>query len=232
MQRYKRNGITLYQDDFRNIPKDTRYHAVITDPPYGIEWVSKQNGHRTRIAGDSITEFGIIRTAMTLAADTLIEGGAAVFFTTGSVPSITAQWIMSMCEAGIPTDDVLIWRKPGLGFGARYRRCYEVILVGHAPGRVRWHGGRSAPNVIEMSRTMPRPGGHPTPKPLALMELLVEQHTSPGEIILDPFAGSGTTLLAAARLGRRAVGIEIEARWCDIAVGRLESYFNAKEEVA
>lgn len=65
-------------------------------------------------------------------------------------------------------------------------------------------------------------GDHPCPKPLSLLTWLLERATDPGQVILDPMMGSGTTLVAAKQLNRRAVGIEIEERYCDIAARRLE----------
>lgn len=76
--------------------------------------------------------------------------------------------------------------------------------------------------------TLPHPGNaagnpHPCPKPLGLYRQLVSLFTDPGETILDPFMGSGTTLVAAYQLGRKAVGIELEEKWCEVAVKRLEA---------
>lgn len=64
-------------------------------------------------------------------------------------------------------------------------------------------------------------GMHPTQKPLALLRELVSLFTDPGDLILDPFMGSGTTLRAAKDLGRRAIGIELEEKWCEVAAKRL-----------
>src|SRR5690606_33982970 len=65
------------------------------------------------------------------------------------------------------------------------------------------------------------PNGHPTPKPIPLMAELVSASTRPGDLVLDPFAGSGSVLIAAKNLGRRAIGIEIEERYCELAAERL-----------
>lgn len=82
---------------------------------------------------------------------------------------------------------------------------------------MRWHGGgRSA--VFTCNKVNSE---HPTGKPLRLITQLVTLFSDPGELILDPFMGSGTTLRAAKDLGRRAIGIEIEERYCEIAVKRL-----------
>jgi site-specific DNA-methyltransferase (adenine-specific) len=64
---------------------------------------------------------------------------------------------------------------------------------------------------------------HPTVKPEALAARFIRLHTRPGDLVLDPFAGEGTTLAAAKKLGRRAIGIELEERWCARAARRLES---------
>lgn len=88
---------------------------------------------------------------------------------------------------------------------------------------MRWNGGGSAAvwtHHVVNGASMDRPD-HPCPKPLPLMRELVELFTDPGETILDPFAGSGTTLVAAKQLGRKAIGIELNEEWCQVAVDRL-----------
>ncbi|MDD5304003.1 MAG: site-specific DNA-methyltransferase [Elusimicrobia bacterium] len=72
-----------------------------------------------------------------------------------------------------------------------------------------------------MANAYPHGFGHPSPKPECVMRWLVDELSEPGETVLDPFMGSGTTLRAAKDLGRKAIGIEIEERYCEIAAKRL-----------
>lgn len=105
--------------------------------------------------------------------------------------------------------------RPGQGF--------ESITIAHAAGRKRWNGG-GLPAVwrhASANGNTPERPDHPCPKPLPLMVELVSLFTDPGETILDPFMGSGTTLRAAKDLGRKAIGIECEERYCEIAAKRM-----------
>jgi DNA (cytosine-5)-methyltransferase 1 len=109
----------------------------------------------------------------------------------------------------------------GLGMGWHYRRNYELMLVAQKPGAAcKWNGGHTQANVIRIPGIKPRAEDHPTPKPLGLFSLFVRLHSDQGDTVLDPFMGSGTTLRAAKDLNRRAIGIEIEERYCDLAAKR------------
>lgn len=112
--------------------------------------------------------------------------------------------------------------------GDRPATGHEAITICHPKGRKRWNGGGShavwdVPIVLNRSRADKSERVHPTQKPLVLMGQLVEQFTDPGEVILDPVAGSGTLGVAAKRLGRRAVLVEQQERHCEAAAVRLSS---------
>jgi len=107
--------------------------------------------------------------------------------------------------------------------GDRPAQGMEVCTIAHAQGSMRWNGG-GMPALWRhgTAKGADRPN-HPCPKPLPLMTELVSLFTDPGDLILDPFMGSGTTLVAAKQLGRRAIGIELEEKWAEAAVKRLEA---------
>ncbi len=217
---YERDGITIYNGDCRGIlPLLEPVDLVLTDPPYAEK---THLGART-------------------------EGGKVLV----NFPSCDAAYlrdILSLCPPlrwcivfvdwrfALPLEEVPpnglefvrlgIWSKlnpiPQLT-GDRPAMGWEAIAILHPPGKKRWNGG-GAPALWHHGTSRWGyfgPSHHPTEKPLGLMTTLVKQFSDANETILDPFMGSGTTLRAAKDLGRRAIGIEIEERYCAIAVERL-----------
>jgi len=101
--------------------------------------------------------------------------------------------------------------------GNGFRRQHELIC--HASKGVPTVHDRGVPDVITCPRE--EPIDHPSPKPIPLMQRLLEVVTEPGDLILDPFMGSGATLRAAKNLGRKAIGIDSIESYCDVAAMRL-----------
>ena len=207
---YSDDFVTLYHGDCREVAEWLDADVLVTDPPYGIEW--RLGGlHRLRsvrssampsIAGDESTEV----------RDDVLDvwgGRPAVVFGTWRKPRPSGA------------THRLIWhkagRKPGIAPAPWFPNDEEIYLIGSG-----WVGSPPRGTVItttEQRDRAPREVGHPTPKPIDLMEALIER--CPPGTIADPFAGSGSTLVAAKRLGRRAIGVELEERYCEIAAKRL-----------
>lgn len=206
---YDSGGITIYHGDARDvlpvILSSLGAGVLVTDPPYGMSYVSNHSkyGSTRPITGDS---------DLTVREDVLrIWGGrpALVFGT----------W---RCARPDGVVQLLVWDKgesPGMGdLGVPWGPAHEEIYV-IGTGFV----GKRRPNVLRYKTLAAGDAGrpdHPTPKPVPLMRDLIA-YCPPGSVVVDPFAGSGTTLRAAKDLGRRAIGIEIEERYCEIAVKRL-----------
>ena len=114
----------------------------------------------------------------------------------------------------------LVWDKITSGMGYHYRCRYEVILM-FDKGKNRRLNDLSIPDVLCFKRVEGIEQKVPTQKPVPLFECLMRQSTNPGEIVLDPFLGSGVTAVAAKRLGRKCIGVEIEERYVEIAAKRL-----------
>lgn len=179
-----------------------RADVMVTDPPYGISYKSE------RVP---------LRSVQPIAGDGSVEVRDEVLSAWGEKPALVfGKWSKPRPEG---TRQRLIWSKhpdPGMGdLGMPWGNSDEEVYV---LGRG-WTGKRGS-NIL----TYPKPSlsdryGHPTPKPVALMEALIAK--CPDGIIVDPFAGSGSTLRAAKNLGRRAVGFEIEEEYCATAARRL-----------
>ena len=111
---------------------------------------------------------------------------------------------------------MVVWDKQIIGMGNGFRNQHELVLYGSlgTPRVV----SRSVPNVLSVKRE----GNefHQSPKPVGLMHKLLEVVSDHGETVLDPFMGGGSTLVAAKEAGRKAVGIEIEERYCEVAAKR------------
>ena len=131
----------------------------------------------------------------------------------------------------------VIWDKGKMGMGWHYRRSTECILVGYRKGlkKAPWYStSHTVENIIRpgdygIRKIIPSARDHPTPKPVALFEHFIRLHTPDGGAILDPFAGAGTAGVAAMRTGRKAVLIEMEEKYCEMAAKRLEAESIAKE---
>ena len=209
---YSDDRVTLYHGDCREITEWLAADVLVTDPPYGRAWKQGEvNAPRglapsahDGIAGDADT--GVRDAALALWGDR-----AAVTFGDLMLPPPTR------------TRHVLIYDKgDAVGFhgavGGYRRNAEAVYLVGsHGSGL----GGASC--VLRTSVGHPgvlaKATGHPHTKPLDVMCRII--HALPPGIIADPFAGSGSTLVAAKQLGRHAIGVELEERYCEVIAKRL-----------
>ena len=127
-----------------------------------------------------------------------------------------------MDENGLKFFHSVIWDKTarGPGMGWRFRRDHEMLMISHRKeGRLAWSTEDTSSNILRFQPPIQRI--HPNEKPLDLVLHFVRLTTQPGVMVLDPFMGSGTTLRAAKDLGRRAIGIEMDERYCEIAAERM-----------
>jgi DNA modification methylase len=235
---YDEDGITIFHADCRDVlPTIGPVDHVITDPPYS------EHVHSKSRRGQSLPDAGefhaCISRARELGFDSispdLMQTVASAFARLArrwvlvfSDVELTADWRSSLTNAGLDYVRTGAWVKLNATpqfTGDRPASGFEAVTIVHPSGRKRWNGGGShalwtEPIVINRGGLTPRL--HTTQKPIGLMRRLVEQFTDPGDIVLDAFAGSGTTLRAAKDLGRRAIGIELDERYCEIAARRLQ----------
>ena len=210
---YQDEAVTLYHGDCLKLP-DYWLDAdvLVTDPPYGRAW--KQ--------GEVNAPRGLAPSAHAgIANDGTTETRDAALGLWASRPAVVCGDLMLPPPAG--TKHVLIYDKgPAVGFHgavAGYRRNAEAIyLMGrHVTGL----GGGSAILTTSIGHpgALAKVTGHPHTKPLDLLEKLIRATSG---VIADPFAGSGSTLVAAKNLGRKAIGVELEERYCEIIAKRCQ----------
>ncbi|HEX4611631.1 MAG TPA: DNA methyltransferase, partial [Urbifossiella sp.] len=128
--------------------------------------------------------------------------------------------------AGLRVRQCLVWVKPALVLGRQdYHWRHEPCLYGWADGAPHtWLGGRTRTTVLEFDKPA-RNAEHPTMKPVALFAELVGNSSPAGGVVLDPFGGSGTTLLAAEQAGRAARLLELDPKYCDVILARAAATF-------
>ena len=204
---YEDESVTLYHGDCLTEHREwLEADVLVTDPPYGIDWQIPERPGRKAIVP-------IANDRDLLARDSVLESW-------GNRPAIVFGSALKPAPKG--AKQVLVWEKTMdagvLGTVAGFRRNWEAIyLVGDFP---QLPAKKSSVITSKASTThYAKNAGHAHAKPIPVMETLVEA-TALG-VVADPFAGPGSTLVAAKALGRRAIGVELEERYCEIAARRL-----------
>lgn len=206
---YEQDGITIYHGDAREVLVGLEFDVLVTDPPYGTESI---NGNERGGYGRRQNHDKGAGTGFTIKGDDGVAVRDEILAMTEGLPACVFG-SPRMADPPIPVADRLVWNKtrPGMN-GGPWRYMHETIYV--TGGFVRVNNAS-----VSVITEFPAASEHLHAKPLSLMLRLVA--AAPLGVILDPFAGSGTTLVAAKHLRRSAIGIEIEERYCEIAAKRL-----------
>ena len=215
-------------EDYARLMDGERAELLCTDPPYGVDYVGKTK-RRLRIEGDAASGLSELLSDAFEAADPALCPGSPLYVAHPAGP-LAATFYAAFTAAGWSLRQTLIWVKDRFSLGrSDYHYRHEPILYGFKPGEGRlgrggrgWHGGNAEDSVIEVAR--PRASReHPTAKPAELIARLVRNSSPRGALVLDPFAGSGSTLAACESLGRRARLIELDPAYADVIVARWEA---------
>ena len=226
--------ITIYHGDCIDVLTGLESESVdliLTDPPYNVSArspigsVPRQDGTHREIRRDfGAWDHGWDPMPFLAEARRLLrDGGSLVAFTS---EHLFAPYLAS----GLDHRALLHWRKtnPAPNFRKQLVRAVEMAVWQTQGAGWTFNAGGYRPNVWQgpiingyLSQNTDEKRWHPTQKPEWLMRAWIELFSMPGDLILDPFAGSGTTLRAAKDLGRRAIGIEVDEEYCKIAVERM-----------
>ncbi len=202
---------------------DERAAMIWTDPPYGVNYVGR-TAEALTIENDGAEGLRkLLVGGWAAATPVLVE--SAPFYVAGPTGATAEDFLASFREAGWRYKQMLVWVKHRMVLGRQsYHLRHEAIYHGHGPGPnagrmttggYRWYGGDNHDSIFEVDSPARSPE-HPTIKPVELIRPMLLNSSLPGEIVLDPFAGSGSTMVAAELTGRHAFMVELDPGYCDV----------------
>jgi DNA modification methylase len=209
-----------------------RAEVMWTDPPYGVNYVGKTD-QTLRIQNDNPAGIPQLLQDAFAVTDPVLAASARIYLASpGGLPGLVFR--QAVVDVGWHLHETLVWCKqaPTLGH-SDYQPAHEDILYAWKsgpgrPGRGRhsgskWYGDNAQTTVFHIDRPT-RNAVHPTMKPVALIEAMLRNSSRRGDVVLDPFAGSGSTLIACERLGRRCFAVELDPAYCDVIRDRYQEF--------
>jgi DNA modification methylase len=194
---------------------------VFTDPPYNVDYEGK-TAKKLKIDNDALGGrfYEFLRD---VCANMLAVTNGALYVCMSSSELHTLY--KAFTDAGGHWSTFVIWAKHHFTLGrSDYQRMYEPILYGWREGGSHfWCGERNLGDVWQIKRPMANLE-HPTMKPVELVERAIRNSSKPGAVVLDAFAGSGTTAIACQKSDRRAVMLELDPRYCDVIIRRWQKF--------
>ena len=212
----------VIQDDcfkvMKGFPQES-FDMILSDPPYGIGyWSNRSNAHH-RIKNDDYESWRVSLPKWFEEMQRVLKSkGVCICFAPGGNKFPVTMEMTGEFIKYFHFINSVFWDKMVLGTGWRYRNQYEVVLVGGKSRDYNFYDTTyNLSNVVKCRRLTPGRDSHPTPKPVSLLKHFIRIHSQPGDIILDPFCGGGSTLIACRELGRDFIGIEIESEYVELA---------------
>ena len=203
----------------------------LTDPPYNVAYEGKTKDSLT-IQNDSMgdEQFRQFLRDAYVAADAVMKSGAVFYIWHADSEGYNFRGAAQ--DAGWKVRQCLIWKKSSMVMGRQdYHWKHEPCLYGWKEGAGHlWAADRKQTTILEFEKPS-RNGEHPTMKPVALFEYQLLNNTKGGDIVLDSFGGSGTTLIAAEKNGRIGYLMELDPKYCDVIVKRWEEFTGKKAEL-
>jgi DNA modification methylase len=216
-------GDATKKEDFQKLLDSEIADMVFTDPPYNVDYGTNQRdmirGNTRAIKNDNIENFAeFIETACTNILE-YSDGAVYIFMSTFEFDTL----IQDFEKVGGNLSTIIVWIKNHFAVGkSDYQRQHEMILYGWKKGTDRyWCGDRTQSNIWSFDRVDSN-RLHPTMKPVALVKQAITNSSKIADIVLDPFCGSGTAIVACEKTSRRARCIELEPKYVDVSVRRWQ----------
>ncbi|MFD2087850.1 site-specific DNA-methyltransferase [Brevibacillus brevis] len=215
-------GDSTNQSDVERLMDGKLAAMAFTDPPYNVDYTGKTKD-ALKIENDKMADGQFKEFLVTVYQNLFLvsEEGAPIYVCYAATEG--ANFKSAMKESGWLLKQCLVWVKNSFSIGRQdYHWRHEPILYGWKPGAAhRWYGDRKQDTVWEIDKPT-RNGEHPTMKPIALVARALQNSSKRGDIAVDFFGGSGSTLVAAEQTERVAYLMEIDPKYCDVIVKRWE----------
>lgn len=208
-------------EPYQTLFADQMADLVVTDPPYNVDY---EGGTGLKIMNDKMDDdkfYQFLYDFYTAMGSFTKAGGAWYVW---HADSEGANFRMAMKKAGLMVKQCLIWVKSSLVMGRQdYQWKHEPCLYGWKEGASHsWYSDRKQTTVLEFDK--PRKNGeHPTMKPIPLIAYQIGNSSKAGDIVADPFLGSGTTMVASHQMGRRCFGMELDPKYCQVIIDRMNN---------
>ncbi|MGD0436764.1 MAG: site-specific DNA-methyltransferase [Bryobacteraceae bacterium] len=214
-------GDSTQRDQLERVLEGASSDMIFTDLPYNADYEGK-NSQRLRIVNDNLGDQ--FRVFLTSACQAMLAVNAGAIYICMSSRELHHLY-EAFCQAGGHWSTYIVWAKNTFTLGrSDYQRQFEPLLYGWAEGsRHFWCGDRNQGDVWFINKPHSNKE-HPTMKPVELVERAINNSSRKGDVVLDPFAGAGSTVLAAERTGRRARVVEIDPQYADVIVRRWQTY--------
>lgn len=211
-------GDSTRGSDFEALMAGARSDLLLTDPPYNVAY---EGGTGLTIQNDNMADgdFRKFLATMFEHAFAAMKPGAAFYVWHG--PTESYNFHGGVRDCGQEIRQCLVWDKGSLVMGRQdYQWRHEACLYGWKSGAAHsWYSDRKQTTLLNFAKPS-RSAEHPTMKPVEMIAYQMGNSTGPQGLVLDPFLGSGTTLIAAEQLGRKCYGLELDPRYCDVIVRR------------
>jgi DNA modification methylase len=203
-------------------------HLMVTDPPYGVEYDADWRNHALRTDGSPIGARAIGKVMNDAQADwrdawALFPGDVAYVWHAGNKSHVVAD---SLLSSAFELRAQIIWAKSQFVIGRghyhpHHEPCWYAVRKGETG---HWSGDRKQSTLWQIDKPRKSETGHSTQKPVECMKRPIENNSSPGQAVYEPFSGSGTTIIAAEMTGRCCHAIELSPAYVDVAIKRWQNY--------
>lgn len=210
-------GDATKEETYKTLLEDTKVNLVITDPPYNVNY----EGTAGTIKNDNMTDdkfYQFLFDAFTNMEQAMAEDASIYVF---HADTEGLNFRKAFQDAGFYLSGCCIWKKPSLVLGrSPYQWQHEPCLYGwKKKGKHKWYAGRKETTIWEFEKPK-KNADHPTMKPIPLLAYPIKNSSMTNSLVLDPFAGSGSTLIASEQTGRVCFCIELDEKYCDVIVKR------------